>query len=189
VPQRPHRSLCDGLTIRPRPETTCGNRRFQPIRAHSARQVKRRPVRAGRSPRSLGSWDTPARPVGCRGWMTVRRARVGGRACSRCCRTTRRGTVALSHPATSAPQDLRPNSAKGRRSSPQGCAGSQASRLGAARTCHTADLPSRDHLHAQCNSAVHGRPCQPCGRKEFGKRSGITEARSGPKPSMSRCSD
>jgi len=67
------------------------------------------------------------------------------------------GTVALSHPETPAPQDLRPSSANGTQIEPTGDAVvAKTDDLGPDARVAQEDLPSRDHLNAQCNSALRG---------------------------------
>ena len=51
---------------------------------------------------------------------------------------------------------------KGRGSNPQGCVGGETGRLGAGPRVAREDLPSRNHLNAQCISASHG--ARPDGR-------------------------
>jgi hypothetical protein len=68
------------------------------------------------------------------------------------------GTVALSHPATSAPQDLRPSSANGPQFKPTGLRWQPHGRTwGPDAPGAQEDLPSPDHVNARCNSARRSR--------------------------------
>jgi hypothetical protein len=79
------------------------------------------------------------------------------------------GTVALSHRATPAPQDVRPNSAIRAADRAHRCAlVVKRVNLGPAGHVSQEDLPSRDHLNAQRNSALGRGEVDPGGVLGFG---------------------